>query len=292
MYDSSYSFLSAASLADGKHGCLLPASWGARGARLCAYFKEKDCRLALDDEDWSHLLYPPWTTREMYRYLVPVSQSCWNYSNGLNMLRERARSNTEVRTCTARHDSEEGHATWGIRFEGGLAPICPLWRVVIVISKPEVWVTQIIAALPALPVLLRSSANVDGAFASAGKTNFNGNEQECLAIHYSQFCHHKNNQRRQKQVSAIAQQVLIMGWQVFVPRWRPAGSISDIHGYAGLIMNNRKRQPLHSAERVWVAVYLFCKTGPDENKHPCVFQVKIPTAFSSAISTIRDSIQI
>lgn len=44
-----------------------------------------------------------------------------------------------------------------------------------VISKPQLWLTHIIAAFPTLPVLARSSADVDGALASVGKTNFDGN---------------------------------------------------------------------------------------------------------------------
>lgn len=47
-------------------------------------------------------------------------------------------------------------------------------------------------------------------FPPAGKKH-----DTCWPIHYSR---HKNNQRRRKQVSAVAQQVLIMEWQVFVPR--------------------------------------------------------------------------
>lgn len=54
-------------------------------------------------------------------------------------------------------------------------------------------------------------------FRSVSLKYFTGNGQKCLPIHYSQFCHHKNNQRRRKQVSVTAQQVLIMGWQVLVP---------------------------------------------------------------------------
>lgn len=57
-------------------------------------------------------------------------------------------------------------------------------------------------------------------FGGPERRYFDGDLQKCLPIHFSQFCHHKNNQRGRKQVSAIAQQVLIMAWQVFVPRRR------------------------------------------------------------------------
>lgn len=61
-------------------------------------------------------------------------------------------------------------------------------------------------------------SDAGGVFPSVGPKDDTWRPTEMF--HSSQFCHHKNNQRGRKQVSVIAQQVLIMGWQVFVPRRR------------------------------------------------------------------------
>lgn len=75
------------------------------------YFKENDCGLGLCDEVSSHLLYPRWTTREVYSYLVTVLSLSPSHAEatqtGLICC-----VNMRVLTLkhAARHDSEEGHA--------------------------------------------------------------------------------------------------------------------------------------------------------------------------------------
>lgn len=89
-------------------------------------------------------------------------------------------------------------------------------------SRQKAWSLVNKHAFLTLPVLARSGVDADGPFPSAGVKGDHLMERKsnvCRLITVN-FGYRKNNERRQKQVSIIAQQVLMMGWQVFVPQWR------------------------------------------------------------------------